>query len=422
MRLLRLVSLALFFESYDISMLTSALKFIAEDLHMVTGSLEGYLALIRLGALPSLLAVPLADRIGRRRVFLATVVGAAIATFVTAFTQSPWQFVVTQMLTRAFMVTGVAVAAVIIIEEFPAEHRGWAIGVVGALTATGHGMGAALFAAIHVLPGGWRALYVVGLAPLLFLPLFRRHVRETTRFTAHVRQRHAAGDLDDGLAGWYRPLVRLARTYPHRALVLALAAALFSVGDSPVYQFTGLFTQTVHGWSPGQYSTMVLLAGGFGIVGNVVAGRLGDRIGRRRVGAVFLGLYPAAATLLYQGPGWLVPVGFAAFVFCQSAALVVIRALATELFPTSHRGTSSGWIAAVQTLAWAAGLWLIGLGTRAHGDRARLTAELSLAVLVGGLVLLALPETGRRELEAISREDPAADEAPDPGFTGATPP
>src|SRR5215472_7802917 len=156
--LLGLVSLALFFEQYDNSMLTSALKFIASDLGVTEHHLGGFLALIKLGAVPAFLIVPFADRIGRRRVFLAAVLLFSLGTLLTAFTQTAGQFVVAQMVSRTFMLTASAVAFVIITEEFPALHRGWAIGMLGALSACGNGLGAALFAVIESLPYGWRAL------------------------------------------------------------------------------------------------------------------------------------------------------------------------------------------------------------------------------------------------------------------------
>jgi predicted MFS family arabinose efflux permease len=186
-----------------------------------------------------------------------------------------------------------------------------------------------------------------------------------------------------------------------RALAVA---ALFAIGDSPVYQFTGYFTQTVHGWTPGQYSAMVLGAGAIGIIGNVVAGRLGDRIGRRVVGLAFLAAYPLSAILLYQGPGWLVPFGFVLFVFCETAGQVIIRAFSTELFPTSHRGTAAGWIAFVQALGWSVGLWLAGAIARIRGTLFDATTILAFLSLAGGVLLLFLPETRQRELEEISGE------------------
>jgi putative MFS transporter len=396
--LLGLVSLALFFEQYDNSMLTSALKFIAADLGMMEGQLGGFLAVVRLGAVPAFLIVPFADQLGRRRLFLLSVGLFSLGTCLTAFTRSPLQFVLVQSATRTFMMVASAVAVVIVTEEFPAASRGWAIGMLGALSSCGHGLGAALFAAIEVLPYGWRALYVVGIVPLALLPLLRRRVRETERFHRHRRSSRA----ERGLAIWYRPLADLARTHPARATGIAVVGGLFAIGEVSVFQFSGYFALSEHGWSPGQFSLMFILGGTIGILGNVAAGRLGDEIGRRTVGFVFLSLFPAFAWIFYNGPGWSLPLGWTGFVFCTTAGGVIVRAFSTELFPTSHRGTSAAWLSLIQALGWAAGLAIVGLGTQETGDIARMTGITSLAVLAGGFAILFLPETRRRELEEIS--------------------
>src|SRR5207245_805852 len=103
-------------------------------------------------------------------------------------------------MTRTFAILCGAVAVVIVSEEFPAQHRGWGIGMLSALGACGGGLGVALFAAVNVLPFGWRALYALGAVPLLFLPLFRREVRETGRFERHrsALRSHAA-EVQGGL-------------------------------------------------------------------------------------------------------------------------------------------------------------------------------------------------------------------------------
>jgi MFS family permease len=146
----------------------------------------------------------------------------------------------------------------------------------------------------------------------------------------------------------------------------------------------------------------VILGGAIGILGNILAGRLGDRVGRRRVGFVVMLLFPLFAVCFYQGSGWVLPVSWVLFVFCTTAQHTITRAVASELFPTEHRGTASGWNALVETLGAALGLAILGLGTESSGNIAFMASSLAFALVIAGLILLLLPETGSRELEAIS--------------------
>jgi MFS family permease len=395
--LLGAVSLALLFEEYDLAMLTAALPQIAASIGMAEADFGFYLGLIRLGALPAFALIPYADRIGRRRVFLATLVGTAVATLSTAFVQTPAQFVICQMVTRTFFVAGSAIAFVIIAEEFPAEHRGWGIGMLGALGATGHGIAMGFFSQIDRLPHGWRTLYAVGVAPLFLLPLFRRRVPETERFGREDAQSR------DTRGYSIQPLLGLAREYPGRALGVTVSGFLPAVGLVGAFQFTGYFTQTVHGWSPGQYAAMVFFGGMVGIGGNIVAGNLADRFGRRRVGVTLLGSFPFWVALFYNGPGWSLPIAWIGFLFGSQGGRVILRAMATELFPTTQRASATGLYTITEALGGAAGLFLLYFGSIADGDFAGLTTLLGFATLVGGGVLLFFPETSRRELETISR-------------------
>ncbi len=395
--LLGLVSLAIFFEQYDNSMLTAALKHLAQDLDIGEENLGRYLGAIRLGALPALFFVPFADRFGRRRVFLVALIGFSIGTLASGLAQNAFQFLAIQMLTRTFMTVGAAVAVVIVTEEYPALHRGWAVGMMGALSAAGQGLGAGLAAFIEVLPGGWRFLYIIGAAPLALLPSLRKHLKETGRFT-----RHAASD-DYRKEAWYTPLKSLMVEYPRRTIILGLVGFLFAIGELPVFQFSSYFVQTRHGWSTGQYSLMFLLGGTIGILGNVFAGRLGDRVGRRWVGSVFLALFPVFAALFYHGPGWSLPIAWALFIFCTTAGGVTIRALSTELFPTAYRSTAAAWLSFSITLGWAAGLWAVSGDPTAEttGIATQITI-ISTSVFIAAALVLLLPETAGRELEEIS--------------------
>ena len=398
---LGLVAVGMMFENYDLGLLNAALKQIAESLEIAPGDSGWFLAAIRLGGLGTFVLVPVADRVGRRRVFLASLVGMSAGTLATGLAPTAWAFVLCQIFTRAFMLTASALAVVFLVEELPAEHRGWGLGTLTVMGGVGYGLGAALYAAVDVLPFGWRTLYAAGVLPLALLPLFRRELLETRRFEDEREARGPAASSGTSLA-WLASVSGLVRDHRRHAVGVGLAGCLTAMGGLAFFQYASFFAQTVHGWAPGHYSLLVIGGGFLGMAGSVLGGRAADRIGRRKVGLGALLCVPLAAALYYRGPGLALPLGFAAFVFFGSAGDVVVRALAGELFPTDRRGASTGWLILVQTLGFALGLALVGLGTREAADLAVAVPLVSLASAAGGLCLLLLPETGHRELEAIS--------------------
>lgn len=398
--LLGFVALALFFENYDFSLLNAALKHIAHDLNLAETELGAFAAQIRLGALPAFLVIPFSDVIGRRRLFLVSVAGLSVGTFATAFAQDPTQFVIAQVVTRTFMLTASAIAVVIITEEFPAAHRGWGIGMLAALAAVGHGFGALLFGAVDLLPYGWRALYAFGIVPLLLLPRFRRGVAETHRFRAGADERALAATTS--WQRWVAPLAGMLRQHAGRTAGVIFVAAVSSFGHSVVYAFIGYFVLEYRAWEPWQYSAMVVLCGALGVVGNVHAGRLADRHGRRVVGLAVLGVFPVFAWLFFRGPGWILPVVWVLLVLVTMAGNVILRAFATELFPTSQRGTSAGMMSLAETFGAGVGLLSLSLLVAERGDLIAVLPVVASATLLAAVVILFLPETRQRELESIS--------------------
>ena len=396
--LLGAVVFALLFEEYDLAMITSVLPEIRAAFGIAEPDLPLYLGIIRLGALPALVVIPFADRIGRRRTFLASLMGTSLFTLATGFAWSIESFVLFQMLVRTAFVAGVAVAYVLISEEFPATRRGWGMGVLAALGASGYGLAALLFSQIEHLPHGWRFLYWVGVTPLVCFPIFRRTIPETDRFTRHRQSRAPS-------LGWRHEVIEPLRLLvaASRVRFIGISFCMSALGFAGVaaFQFTSYYTRTELGWSPGEYATMVILGGAVGIVGNVIAGSLGDRLGRRWVGAVCMAGFPAFVALFYWGPAGTVWPAWIGLVFTSSGGRMILRAFSTELFATDHRGTATGWTVLIETFWSAAGLVLLYLLSDQQGDLVRLTPFLALATIAAAAVLLRFPETRSRELETI---------------------
>jgi putative MFS transporter len=404
LNLLGFVALAMFFENYDYALLTNVLKYLAEDFGLDKTDLGWFTGAIRLGTLPAFFIVPFADRIGRRRLFLVSIIGLSIGTFITAFSQTAEQFILCQVLSRSFMITASAIAYVIVTEELPAAHRGWGIGILGAVASFGFGVSALLFAFIDSIPYGWRGMYALGLAPLLLLPVLRRQIPETARFKERARQlgRLSASQV---MTGALKPVLELLRANRRHAAGVIALGFLSTAGHATAFQLTAEFVLTVRGWSNGEYAAMLFFCGAFGIVGSPIAGRLGDRFGRRAIGAAVLGVFPLTAAAFYLGPGWAVPVAWVAMVFTSMAAGVVVRGLTNEVFPTSQRATASGLLLSVETLGAASSLFLYSYLMSVLDEQQGLAvASISLLALVSTGFLVLFPETRQRELEAISGE------------------
>jgi len=408
-RLLGLLGATLLVNQYDMAILGLALPQIQRGLGVADAEVGSFLAWVRLGVAPALLLAFLADQQGRRRLLLWTLLGFTLSTALTAFARSPAEFVALQFLARAFITAEEMVAIVMVAEELDARARGFGLGVLAALGALGHGLAAIAFAFVDVLPFGWRALYGVGIVPLLGIAWIRRALRETRRFEA---ERVARGDAR-GAASPAHPLRELARAYPRRLLALGFAAAPFAFVVFTALAFVSKTLQEVHGYEPRHVTFLFLGAGLVAPVGMVLAGSLADRIGRRRVMIWASLLNALAIAAFYRASGPSLVVAWACMMFTFVGLDVLFGALGSELFPTSHRSTATALRSLVATLASVLGLWTHDrLFPLAGSHAAAILWMLPLAALPPLVIGLVLPETAARELEEIAPVEAPPPRAP----------
>jgi len=387
-RLLRLLGLSIFFEGYGRSLIVVTLSYVGRDLGAAPAELSWALAFVSVGSLGVLVLGPIADRFGRRRLVLASVGLLALFGAGTALARTLAALVVWQAAARMFQEGALFTSAVIAAEEMPAAHRGTAQGLLGTVNALGSGFGALLLSTIDRWPGGWRGLCLVSLTPLVLLPFLRRAMPESRRWLARSER---ARQLPPPA---YRG--RTAATF-----VVAFLAMSYDIAG---FSFATYVPITRYGWSPGMVSAMFIVAGGLGLPGWWLGGRLADRRGRRVAATVFfLGLSVAEVAFYLGGPAALWP-AFAAMVFCQGGKITVLRSWATELFPTNFRGAAAGWLTVAGTLGGMAGLALTGGLERALGLGPALALIASAGVAATLASHLWLPETRGIELEVIAPE------------------
>jgi len=398
-----LIAIVNLFDQYDLQLFGLALKQIQAELLIPEDQLGEFGAIVRLGALPAFFFGPIADRLGRRRVLLVTIVAYTVLTGLTAFAQDAVTFVVLQFLARTFAVGELMLAYVVITEELDPETRGWGVGALAALGACGNGLALGLFALVDVLPMGWRFLYLVGLLPLTIIAWLRRSLPETQRFVDREATQHSTSTL----AAAFRPIADLARMYPGRLLAVGVVIFLLNFSENAAGFFGPKYLQEVHGWQPWHYSLLGVMGGFVGVFGGTFAGRLSDKMGRRPVAAAFLFANTVLVLAFYQGFGWFLPVLWVGMVFSGMAAGVVLGAIGNELFPTSYRSTASGARVIIATVGGVLGLFTESLLFGIFGSHWTAISVLALGAFIAPFIVLAFyPETSGRKLEDISPELP----------------
>ena len=307
----------------------------------------------------------ISDLIGRRRSIIWTVVLFSVLTLACAFAPSPFVFGALRFL-AGLGLGGVLPTAIAMINEFARVGGG---STATTRMMTGYHVGAVAPALLGLLiksQYGWRAMFVAGAVPaLLLVPLMWKFLPESE---AYLRAR-AGLDTSDRAAA--RPTKNPIGVLFHHGLGRSTIAFWITsfMGLLLVYGLNTWLPQIMRaaGYELGAALALLLVLNVGAIVGLLLAGRIADRIGKRRStvgwfagGAVFLGLL----SVKLPGIGIYVSVFLAGmFVF---SAQVLVYAYVSHLYPANARATALGSASAVGRLGGISGPliggWLLTAG------------------------------------------------------------
>jgi MFS family permease len=372
---------------YHGTLLTQTMSFAADEFGAGTTAQGGAFAAVRVGALLAILLAALADRRGRRRLLVVSLLGAIGSTVVGALVPNLATLAATQVVNRGSVSAASVLLVVIAAEEMPAGARAYALSLLSMTGALGAGMALWVLPVADVGLRAWRVLYVI---PLLFIPLVLRFGRRLPESRRYVRPHRTVG-----LAGHY-----------HRLALLAGASFLLLLFTSPQSQFRTEFLRDERGMSAAVVSLFIIVTSTPASIGIVVGGRLADTRGRRTVGAVGTVVGAVLLTLSFTFDGaamWLTATVGAIF----AAALVpALSVYGPELFPTSLRGRANGIVNTVATVGSVIGLVLAGYLINRLDSFGLALGLLAIGPLIMAAVVLAFfPETAWRELEDLNPED-----------------
>jgi MFS family permease len=181
-RMMPLVMIGAFFEGFDFMVINLALPFITSDFNLNDQTASFTVSAVAVGTLLAFFVVRLADRWGRRPIFLWSVIIYSFLSLVTAFSPNVEFFIVCQFLARVFLVTCWAVGFIFMTEEFAPEMRGRAVGLFQSAAAVGAIFPSLLLPVTAMFNMEWEGLYIIGALPLILVIFFAKNLPETTAF------------------------------------------------------------------------------------------------------------------------------------------------------------------------------------------------------------------------------------------------
>lgn len=408
-RTLLAAALGWMLDAFDVMLYAMVLAHLMRDLGISksTAGLLNTLTLIASG-IGGVLFGQLADRIGRTRALMLSILTYSVCSFASGLATSIVMLAAFRFVLGLGMGGEWNTGATLVAETWPDHLRARALSIVQSSWAVGYA-GAAVVTGLMLRHYNWRAVFFVGILPALVTLWIRKDVPESELWA----ERHAALTIRASVAtppaapGRVRSgfATLFSREYGRNAICLLL------LNFFGLFAYWGLFS-----WVPAYLSLPIGQGGrGFGLMnttelllvlnlvgmlpGYLSFGWFADRIGRRRafmlylfLAAVLVPIYSAARqhwTLLLMGA----LVGFFGTGFFSGSALI-----GSEIFPTPVRARALGFTYNGARTLSAVAPFAIGSVGQTHGLNWAFYL-CAAAFVLAGTMAMQLPETRGRSLE-----------------------
>lgn len=356
---------------FDFFLIGFVLAFFVRDWHLTFGETGTILFASGIAAIPGGIFFGwLGDKIGRRKVFMITILTFSLATGLMALTPARgWVFLAVMRFIVGLGVGGLAAADLPLLQEFvPASKRGWISGLSIGLLPLGPLLAATLSAYLGAIIG-WRGLFACGLVPALMAFVIRLWVPESPRwlfsqgrFEEARRSLAWALQIDPREIALPTSLPEQRKTawvelfkYP-RSVAAAVMTGLSQTGGVGLALWGVTLLVLVLKVTPAEASFLSIWIALVGIPGRVVGSWLSEALGRRYGGA----LLSATAAMVMSLAGYLhnAYLGgaslFFIFMMLQSFfangnASIVFPYMA-ELWPASLRASGFGLVYGMSNL------------------------------------------------------------------------
>lgn len=326
-------------EGMDIMFISFAMTMIIAEFNidLATGGLISSITNIGM-LLGGIIFGVLADKYGRVKVFTYTIILFAIGTALTGVATSMEQVYVYRFIAGLGAGGEYGIGMALVAEAWPKNKQGRASSYVSVGAQYGVIL-AALLSAIILPTLGWRALFFVGLLPVIFAFIVRKNIDESPEWLAAQKQQN--NKQENGKLAQLFASPRITMT----TLSLILMATVQIAGYNGLMIWLPSMLQKSQGLSVSSSALWTISTAVGMIIGMLTFGRFMDRFGAKRTFGIFL-VASACAVFFYSFATGAVAilVGGAVVGFFSNGMFAGYGALISSFYPVQIRSTATNTI------------------------------------------------------------------------------
>lgn len=388
-KLLGIAGLGWMFDAMDVGMLSFIIAALQKEWNLTAEQMGWIGSVNSIGmAVGALVFGLLADRIGRKHVFIITLLLFSIGSGLSAFTATLVAFLVLRFFVGMGLGGELPVASTLVSESVPASERGKTVVLLESFWAFGWLL-AALISYFIIPKYGWEMALLLGAAPALYAVYLRWNLPDSPRFVGVKKEDTVFSNIMKVWSLEYRRetimlwVLWFCVVFSYYGMFLWLPSVMVMKGFSLIKSFQYVLIMTL-AQLPGYFSAAWLI----------------ERAGRKFVLTAYL--IGTAVSAYFFGNAesltWLMVFGIL-LSFFNLGAWGALYAYTPEQYPTSIRGTGAGMAASFGRIGGILGPLLVGYLAAQKTEVTTIFAIFCMAIFVGVLAVWTLgKETKQQEL------------------------
>ncbi|MFF2797688.1 MFS transporter [Lysinibacillus xylanilyticus] len=328
-------------EGMDIMFISFAMTMIISEFNidLATGGLISSVTNIGM-LLGGIIFGVLADKYGRVKVFTYTVLLFALGTALTGLATNIEQIYIYRFIAGLGAGGEYGIGMALVAEAWPKNKQGRASSYVSVGAQYGVIL-AALLSAIILPTLGWRALFFVGVVPVIFAFIVRKNLEESPEWLAAQKNKKIEKQHEKGKLAQLFKTPRTSMT----TITLIVMATVQIAGYNGLMIWLPSMLQKSQGLSVSSSALWTISTAVGMIIGMLTFGRFMDRFGAKRAFGFFL-LASACAVFLYSYATGSVAIliGGAIVGFFSNGMFAGYGALISSFYPVQIRSTATNTI------------------------------------------------------------------------------